>query len=416
VIVITQTSHWWHRASNFVAMLVIHHPDTLLHETVELLGARLVPAYESPARIEEILKALSSGGDKHTIVDYADHTKIPNCISPHQKPASPELVDTLLAATHDKGYLEHLRTVHETWVAQGLVEKDECVLPECFRPPSFATGSRNEQPPSDIYARTGYYAFDMSSGMSQGSWRSINASATLAIEAGRLSTLSEHDSLQLPNACKHNSVLALCRPPGHHCNGKLAGGYCYVNNAVVAIESFRHYTALRSGFASSKPNVAVLDIDFHHGNGTQDYFYSDPSVLYASIHGLNEFPYYSGFPEETGQGEGEGYNVNFPIPVQSSAQDYLAVLHKAVQKIKDFKPDLLLVSLGFDTFRLDPLGSFDLDTADYEDIAAAIREPGALGNVPGIILLEGGYVLPKLGENMLSFLKGWEGGDKTGKI
>ncbi len=166
--------------------------------------------------------------------------------------------------------------------------------------------------------------------------------------------------------------------------------------------------AVRRFAAAGSVKVAILDLDFHHGNGTQSAFYHDPTVLYVSIHGQGEYPYYTGSTDETGDGEGKGYNLNLPLPAKSSAARYLEMVDIATRKIGGFKPSCLIVSLGFDTFYLDPLGAFDLQTEDYETIARAVRGAAGVKGLPSLILLEGGYVVEKLGSNLLHFLKGWE--------
>jgi acetoin utilization deacetylase AcuC-like enzyme len=157
-----------------------------------------------------------------------------------------------------------------------------------------------------------------------------------------------------------------------------------------------------------------LDLDFHHGNGTQDVFYHDPSVLYVSIHGRDEYPYYTGFESETGAGAGKDYNLNLPLPAGSSISQYLEKLRIAVERLVEFEPEYLIVSLGFDTFHLDPLGGFKIDVEDYNGIAREIKEEERLKGVPSMILLEGGYVVGKLGECMVSFLRGWDGETRSG--
>lgn len=129
-------------------------------------------------------------------------------------------------------------------------------------------------------------------------------------------------------------------------------------------------------------------------------------MFYASIHGQDEFPYYTGFPDEIGKGEATGMNLNLPLPKGSSFEDYRANLDGALTALSRFGPDFLVVSLGFDTFRLDPLGCFDIDTEDYETMARDVR--GKLPDLPAVILLEGGYSIEHLGPNLLSFLAGWE--------
>ena len=357
-------------------MLVLHDESTCLHRTVEVLGAKIIPALECPERIRSILAVL--GADiRHEVRGIAGQglgTELEN----------------ILSSSHDPGYLEHLRTCHGDWVRIGAIGEDESVLPECFPVRGLST---RPQPPKDAFARPGYYAFDLSTGICKDTWSSAVASAGLALEAARIIAGSTSGSTR--------DVLALCRPPGHHCTTALAGGYCYLNNAVVAVEALRRYS-------SPEVKVAILDLDFHHGNGTQSYFYADPLVLYVSIHGENEYPYYTGFENETGEGPGEGANLNLPLPPRSSTDEYGVKVDASTKKIQSFKPSYLVVSLGFDTFCLDPLGSFNLQTEDYEAIAARVRHAAGIGGLPSLLLLEGGYVLEHLGENMSRFLKGWE--------
>jgi acetoin utilization deacetylase AcuC-like enzyme len=241
----------------------------------------------------------------------------------------------------------------------------------------------------------------MSSGLCKDSWKSIRTSAFLAYDAAYRVTSNDYI----------DTVVALCRPPGHHCDTKMAGGYCYVNNVVVAVHALRVLGKRPQG--SIFQRVAILDIDFHHGNGTQDYFYGDPDVLYVSIHAEDEYPYYSGFENETGVGQGVGSNINLPLRKDASFGEYKEKLDSAVQTLEAFGPEFLVVSLGFDTFRMDPLGSFDIDTEDYETIARTIHGNPMLSKIKSVILLEGGYVIEKLGENLVSFLKGWGSGDSS---
>ncbi|RMZ79042.1 hypothetical protein DV737_g3610, partial [Chaetothyriales sp. CBS 132003] len=312
---------------------------SLLHSTVELLGARLIPALECAERITAIVEALSAASSHHTIrVINFDLSQI------------------------DK----------------------QAELPDDSLPPA--------SEPKDIYARVGYYAFDMSSGINAHSYQAILGSANLALEGVKL----------------------------------LVGGYCYVNNAAVAVAAYRHllHPSPSPSPSAQSPTqtarTAILDLDFHHGNGTQSIFYHDPSVLYVSIHGRDEFPYYTGSASETGAGAGAGFNVNLPLDTGSSYAEYARLLDAAIARIREHGPRFLVLSLGFDTFELDPLGKFAIGTADYESMARTLRrgvmmktEEGDEAEAGGpvekaLILLEGGYVVDRLGENMLSFLKGWE--------
>lgn len=356
-------------------MLILHDPDTLSHETIELLGSKVIPALESPSRILAILEAVSKSQHEVKHIRLHDSSE-----------ATFDSLIELIGQTHDQGYLGHLKNVFKQWRDDGLVEECEHVLPECF---VFTSTARTPtQPPKDIYARAGYYAFDMSSGIMNKTYVSTMASANLAVAAVRR---LRDDQV--------NEVVALCRPPGHHCNGHKAGGYCYVNNAALSISEWRRQ--------SPNARVGILDVDFHHGNGTQDIFYSDPNVFYTSIHGADEFPYYTGNEDERGDGDAIGTNLNLPLETGSSFDQYLQKLESALAGLLKHEPEFLLVSLGFDTFNLDPLGSFKIHTEDYEVLARTVRT--RLPNVQTVILLEGGYVVEHLGSNLLSFLKGWEG-------
>lgn len=362
-------------------LAILYDPDTLLHQTCELLGSKLIPALESPERLLAILKALR-------LSQYEIRTTQFSALNDERR--TTRLID-LTSATHSHGYLQHLQNVYQEWVNAGLIEKDGHVLPECFVFPT-STG-KPLRPPKDVFARAGYFAFDMSSGIMSDSYQAIVASANLAYEgADMLTGFAANSSTDL------DTVLALCRPPGHHCDGQRAGGYCYINNAALAVSTWRAKNA--------NARIGILDIDFHHGNGTQEIFYSDQRVLYVSLHGEDEFPYYTGAAEETGAGAGDGMNVNLPLKVGSPIEEYLEKLQYGVKRLVEFKPEFLIVSLGFDTYHSDPLGHFQIHTEDYETIARTARH--ALKEVPALILLEGGYVIDHLGSNMLSFLKGWQ--------
>jgi len=191
---------------------------------------------------------------------------------------------------------------------------------------------------------------------------------------------------------------ALCRPPGHHASRSLFGGYCYYNNAAIVATRLRE-----------RGKVAIVDIDFHHGNGTQDIFYEDDRVLFVSIHGDPQqmYPYFSGFADETGRGAGEGFNLNLPLPSGVDGQEYLKVLDlQVIPALKKFAPDSLVLSAGFDTFRGDPFGNFTLQTPDFAEVAARF----ARLKIPTVILQEGGYSVDKLGLNVVTFLQAFRRG------
>ena len=374
-------------------MLVLHDPDTLLHSTVELLGAKLIPALESPDRLRSILASL----------DASSHEVRTIHVDPSTESDTPSLYD-IITKTHDRVYVHHLEHAFTDWLNAGLVKSDESILPECFRLPT--TANPHPKPPKDIFARPGYYAFDMSSGLMTSSYTSILASANLAYQATKLLFSPPSTTKGPPSA-----ILALTRPPGHHCNGTQSGGYCYVNNAAVAVATYHALFPTRRG---PDLKTAILDLDFHHGNGTQELFYTAANTLYVSIHGEDEFPYYTAAASETGAGDGEGFNLNLPLPTNSSFDAYLEKLSIALRRIQEFNPDFLVLSLGFDTFNLDPLGKFEIETSDYEvmarEVGRTLMGAGTDKGMRCLILLEGGYVVERLGENTLSFLRGWDGG------
>lgn len=192
---------------------------------------------------------------------------------------------------------------------------------------------------------------------------------------------------------KEQVVYALCRPPGHHAESNVMGGYCYFNNAAVAAE-----------YLSKKGKVAILDIDFHHGNGTQRIFYDRSDVLYVSLHADPKimYPYISGFVEEKGIAEGEGFNHNFPLPLSTTNLQYEKTLIKGLEIIRKYNPEHLIISCGFDTYEKDPIAGLKLTIPFYETIAKHIRSL----NLPTLVLQEGGYYVKDLGKIAYSFSKG----------
>ncbi|ORY62406.1 esterase/lipase [Pseudomassariella vexata] len=384
-------------------MIILHDPDTLRHEAAEFVGAKLTPAVESPDRIRNITEALIASNYKLLSLSSTEEDKAQTLEIAH--------------LTHDKQYLHHVSSAHSLWLSAGIVGPQESVLPECFPFPHSVTSQPGPRPPKDVFARAGYYAFDLSSGIMQESWTSIIASAHLAARAVEMIHVP-HDqvadaigtSIAPPGSqAKGKTVIALCRPPGHHCDGRRAGGYCYINNAAVAVSAFRAVQSQASGQPVS-PKIAVLDLDFHHGNGTQEIFYNDPDVLYVSIHGEDEFPYYTGSVDERGGPDADavGKNVNLPLRTGSSFSEYMKLLTEGLKHIVKHDPMFLVISMGFDTFRLDPLGNFAIDTEDYAVMARTVRDQ--LADVPAVVLLEGGYVVEHLGPNFLAFLGGWDSG------
>jgi len=192
-------------------------------------------------------------------------------------------------------------------------------------------------------------------------------------------------------------AFALCRPPGHHATADMYGGYCFLNNAAIAAQHLRNQGAAR---------VAILDVDFHHGNGTQDIFYARDDVLFVSLHGdpMDAFPYYLGHADETGSGAGEGFTLNFPMPPKTGFGEWRKALSEGMDRIAGFAPDALIISLGVDTFENDPISFFKLTSNDYLTLGADIAAAG----LPTVFVMEGGYDIEEIGVNTVNTLIGFE--------
>ncbi|MFQ5985665.1 MAG: histone deacetylase family protein, partial [Alphaproteobacteria bacterium] len=191
---------------------------------------------------------------------------------------------------------------------------------------------------------------------------------------------------------------AVSRPPGHHAAPDLYAGYCFLNNAAIAAQ------AVRDGGAE---RVAVLDVDYHHGNGTQMIFYDRADVLFVSLHGhpKQEYPYFLGYEDETGQGAGQGFNANYPMRWGTAWDAYAEALDSGLQRIGDFGPEVLVVSLGVDTFEKDPISHFKLKSEDYLELGRRIARLG----LPTLFVMEGGYAVEEIGVNVVNVLTGFEG-------
>lgn len=238
------------------------------------------------------------------------------------------------------------------------------------------------RPPKDLSVRAGYYCID--------SFTPLNGNAFLAARAGVDCTLTAANEI----VSDAKAAYVLTRPPGHHAEKYVFGGFCYFNNCAIA-----------ANFLSRYGNVAILDIDYHHGNGQQQIFYRRNDVLTISIHGHPSFayPYFSGFREEKGEADGYGFNVNFPLAENASPDTYREALIAAITRIKLFKPAFLIVALGFDTAKGDPTGTWRLSQKDFENNGSLI---GRL-NLPVLFIQEGGYRTQSLGINASSFFRGF---------
>lgn len=315
---------------------------------------------EVPARAEVILDALRAAG-----------------LGPLTAPSDHGL-DPILAV-HDTDFVQFLRTLFDQYTEQ-LGTSEGAVYPDTFavRPA--------RRKPAGLLGLLGHYAFSTDAPVVEGTWTAAYWSAQCALTAADLVRSGER------------AAYALCRPPGHHAAADLFGGFCYLNNAALVA---RH---LQAGSPAST-RVAILDVDYHHGNGTQSIFYADPSVLYCSLHADPdaEYPYYWGAADELGEGAGEGFNRNWPLPPLTDDLRYLVALDEAVAAVRAFAPRYLVVSAGFDMVVGDPVAivGFGLTRDGVREIGRRIARLG----LPTVIVQEGGYRLERLGGDVLAFLE-----------
>jgi acetoin utilization deacetylase AcuC-like enzyme len=242
-----------------------------------------------------------------------------------------------------------------------------------------------ENYPSSIVGRAGYHLYDMSCPIGEATWPAVLWNSHAAAEA----------ALRVAGGgCR--SAYAMCRPPGHHAGPDYAGGFCYLNNAAIAA------CILRGKFA----RVAILDVDVHHGNGTQDIFYDRADVFVVSLHGdpSRFYPFYWGYAGECGAEDGRGANLNLPLPRGLGDAQYLECLAPALQSIRSSDASALVVSLGLDAYEHDPLGWLKITTEGFRRIASAVAGLG----LPTVLVQEGGYFCPDLGRNLAAFLDGFE--------
>lgn len=318
-------------------------------------GGVVIPNFETPERAERILTALGAAGmnDIHPPDDFG--------LEP-------------IGAVHDGDYLDFLRAAYNEWMRTPTPYEKTALLPATFPP----GGWRHK--PSSLLGRTGYYMMDLSAPIVAGTYPAALQAAYCALSGARALTEGER------------TTFALCRPPGHHAGQANCGGYCYINNAAVAAH-----------WLSARGRVAVLDIDYHAGNGTQDIFYTRADVLTLSIHADPDFeyPYYSGYANEIGAGPGLDFHQNYPLPAGTDDAAYLSALDDALGRIRAFGATYLVVSAGMDLYGGDPLGTFRITRAG---IGAIGRRIGALG-LPTLVVMEGGYNNAALGENVVTLLQ-----------
>ncbi|HUL64937.1 MAG TPA: histone deacetylase family protein [Burkholderiaceae bacterium] len=331
----------------------VHHGEFESH------AGRLVQCYEKPERADLVLAAVTA-------------CRIGPVLEPEPFPLTP------IERVHAPRYLHFLEHAWEAWSALGNTRE---AFPDVWP----IRGFRHDIEPGDFIGQLGLYSFDTGTPLTAGAWVAARLSAETALTAQRVLSAGE------------SAAFALTRPPGHHAGSDFFGGYCFLNNAAVAAQALLDDGAHR---------VAILDVDYHHGNGTQSIFYDRADVLVLSIHGdpRTEYPYYLGHADETGRGAGEGFNHNYPLPAGSSNEVWFEALDAACNRIRAYGPDTLVVALGVDTYVRDPLSKFALDGPEYLKLGTRL----AAMRLPTLFVLEGGYGVPEMGANVASVLRGFE--------
>ena len=326
-----------------------HHPVMFLSS-----GAQK-PNQEVPERIERLLSGAKAAGLERVAPD--DHGLGP------------------IAAVHTPEYIAFLERIYERW--QRLPEASPEVIPNIHP-------DRRDFPyPASAVGQAGYHMADTACPISEHTWESAYWSAQTAVAAARLIMGGER------------AAYGLSRPPGHHAFADLAGGFCFFNNSGIAAQELRKDAA----------RVAILDVDLHHGNGTQGIFYRRDDVLTVSIHAdpVRFYPFFWGYAGERGEGPGLGYNLNLPLARKSGDDVFLEALAAGIRRIEAFAPDALVVALGLDAFEADPFGGLSVSTPGFARIGEAI----AARSLPTVIVQEGGYLCDALSDNLTSFLNGF---------
>jgi acetoin utilization deacetylase AcuC-like enzyme len=341
-------------------MKTFYSPAHLEHAPKEEFGdGRLTPAVEIPERVEQVKRRI-------------EDRKLGPILSPKHFP------DDAILRVHDSDFVRFLMGAHDGWRAKN---GNTAAIPSVWP----ARGLR-ERRAGDIESRLGSYCFDTATPIVKGTWSATREGVNIALSAAQ--AIKDGD----------RAAFALARPPGHHASADVYGGYCYLNNVAIAAQWF-----VDQGL---KP--AIIDVDYHHGNGTQTIFYGRDDVFFTSIHADPSFayPHFLGFADERGIGAGKDRNLNLVLPKGTDWAAYAQALDAALAAVKTFGPDVLLVSLGLDTFEADPICQFKLRSDDYLRMGEALARAG----LPTLFVFEGGYNIEALGVNTVNVLEGFVGG------
>ncbi len=340
-------------------MLTIYSDDHHLHHgRCELIDGQLMPCFEMPSRADHILQRVTARE-----------------LGPVQAPQ--DFGREPILRVHSAAYLDFFEGAWARWAEHG---RDGDLMPY-----TWPARTLRAVVPVSLHGQLGYYSFDGGAPITAGTWRAAYSAAQVALTA--------QAAIQNGAHC----AFALCRPPGHHAASDLMGGYCYLNNAAIAAQAF---------LDQGRKKVAILDVDYHHGNGTQSIFYERSDVLFTSIHGHPEaeFPFFLGYADELGEGAGEGFNFNYPLAAGSAWDRWSAALELACTEIEGYDADVLVISLGVDTFKNDPISQFKLDSPDYLRMGERIARLGK----PTLFVMEGGYAVEEIGINAVNVLEGFE--------
>ncbi|HSL34290.1 MAG TPA: histone deacetylase family protein [Candidatus Limnocylindrales bacterium] len=357
-------------------MKVVYSSAHLAHDvSLETYLGQPIPANEVAERAEIIRSTLERDGG-FDLAGPTEHGEAP------------------IVAVHDPALIRFLESAWQEVVAQKVdvpyLVADTYPTFRMFEGLSADALARVPEP-SFVGGRVGWWGLDSSNPIVEGTYGAARAAVDVALTTVDLVLGGEA------------AAYGLCRPPGHHAARSMAGGYCFFNNAAIAAESIVRATGER---------VAILDVDYHHGNGTQQIFWRRGDVFYASIHAdpVRQYPFFLGHANETGEGDGAGENLNLPQPAGLSNDGFLEATDRALEAILDRPGSVIVVSLGFDTYGRDPIGDFALTTEVYHEVGRRVVATGRRL----VILQEGGYFRPALGDNALAWLRGVDGRDHAG--
>jgi acetoin utilization deacetylase AcuC-like enzyme len=328
--------------------------------TEEFEQGRLSPAVEIPERVEQAKRRIEE-----------------RKIGPLLKPKA--FGNDAILRVHDDAFVHFLTGAYDAWREKYWKDTADAI------PSVWPARGLREMRKGDIESQLGSYCFDTATPICKGTWAASREAVNIALSAAEAVHGGER------------AAFALARPPGHHASSDVYGGYCYLNNVAIAAQWLKD--------KGLKP--AILDVDYHHGNGTQAIFYNRDDVLFVSIHADPSFayPHFLGFADENGQGAGEEKNLNLPLPRKTDWSGYSGALDRALDKVKAFGADILLVSLGLDTFEGDPICRFKITTEDYLRMGERIGR----ASLPSVFVFEGGYNIEHLGVNTVNVLEGFMG-------